>query len=275
MRFMHYAWLVLAMQAFAVTEAGRGQQSPSGIVIRDFSITDSPCGYRHDISVEKVLEPVRVVADAAKRSRGGSIATIELRNNSEKTVTAYVLNYTFTDGGKTDYYDGHGEDLLYEMALLKGSRKKARPNSTLLPGEILKQEIRGGGEHGKFEVFPCMVAFEDATSVGPPTLLTFVMQMRAEIAKEIGALIADLKLAQDSANPTLVLTNRAKQIERTNVGRMGEEPYRYLEVVAAELSTDSTALNRRVIDDHISALHAQQEVLIKQSTVGEVKYPPR
>lgn len=157
------------------------------------------------------------------------------------------------------------------MALRKGSREKARVNSTFLPGEILKQEIRGGGEHGKFEVFPCMIVFKDRTSVGPPTLLTFVMQMRAEIAKEVDALIADLKLAQDSANPRSFLTNRAKQVQSTNVGRMGEEPYGYLEAVAAELSTGSTQLDRKVINDCISGLHAQQEVLIEQSSIGKVK----
>jgi len=258
--------------AVAVTVPGQDHQLPTGIVIRDFSVTDSPCAYKHDSSVEKVLQTVRVVISTAKPSRASSVATLELRNNSVKTITAYVFNYTFTHGGKTDYYGALGEDFVYEMAMAKGSPEQTLPNSTLPPGGVVKQEIRGGRGHGQFEMYPCVVAFEDGTFIGPPSLSTFLTHMRADNAKAFGALIADLRLARDSVDPKALLTNRAKQIKRIGKGRSDEEPYRYLEIVASELSpSGNTPLDRKIITDHVSALQAQQEMLVEQSTFGKTQ----
>jgi hypothetical protein len=257
---MRHAWLILLGAALSVTAQAQDQPPLTGIVIRDFSMTDSLCKYEHDSSVEKGMQMVRVVIDSAKPSRA---ATLELRNNSAKSITAYVFNYTFTHGGKTDYYDGRGADLVYEMAIAK-SRQQALPNSTFPPGGVVEQEINGGKGHGQFEVYPCMVAFDDGTFIGPASLVKFLMKMRADSAK---ALVADLKSARDSADPKTFLTNRAQQVKRTSKGRSGEEPYRYLEIVASGLSSSgNTPLDRKTITDHVSALQAQQEMLVKQST---------
>ncbi len=255
-----------------MTVTAQDHQSPTGIVIRDFSITDSPCGYKHDSSVEKVLQTERVAINTANPSPARSVATLELRNKSAKTITAYVFNYTFSDSGKTDYYGALGEDLVYEMAMVKSSHEGTLPNSTLPPGGVVKQEIRGGRGHGQFEVYPCMIAFEDGTFIGPPSLSKFLTHMRADNAKAFGALIDDLKLARDSIDPKTFLTNRAKQIKRISTGRSGEEPYRYLEIVASELSLSRNAPpNRQIITDLVSALQTQREMLVEQSNLGKTE----
>ncbi len=269
---MRHAWLILLCAAVAATVPAQDYQSPTGIVIRDFSITDSPCGYKHDSSVEKVLQTVRVVTNTAKPSRANSVATLELRNNSGKTMTAYVFNYTLTHGGKTDYYGALGTDLVYEMAMVRGSGEQSLPNSSLPPGGVLKQEIRGSGREGQFAVFPCMVSFEDGTFIGPRSLSKFLMHMRANNAKAFGALIDDLKLARDSVDPRTFLTNRAKQIKRISKGRSDEEPYRYLEIVASGLSpSGNIPLDRKIITDHVSALQVQREMLVEQSNLGKTE----
>ena len=269
---MRHVWLILLGGAVAGTAFAQDRQSPTGIVIRDFSISDSQCGYAHDSAVEKALQTVRVLPTTVKQSRDSPVATFELRNNSAKTITAYLINYTFTHGGKTDYYGALGTDLVYEMAIVRGSGDQILPNSTFPPGGIMKQEVRGGGRHGQFAVFPCMVMFEDGAFIGPTWLSRDLMHMRADNAKAIGALIADLKLARDSVDPKTFLTNRAKQIKKISKGRSDEEPYRYLEIFASELSpSGSTILDRKVITDLVSALQRQQELLVEQSTLGKTK----
>jgi hypothetical protein len=267
----HFA-LILLGAAVGVTASAQDRQSPTGIDIRDFSISDSFCGYKHDSSVEKVLQTIRVEINTAKPPPDSPVATFELRNNSAKTITAYVINHTYTHGGKTDYYGALGTDLVYEMAMMKGSGDQTLPNATFPPGGVVKQEVRGGGRHGQFAVFPCMVLFEDGTFIGPTWLSKDLMHMRADNAKAIGALIADLKLARDSPDPETFLINRAKQIKRISEGKSGEEPYRYLEIVASGLSpSGTTPMNRKTITTHISALQTQQEMLIEQSTLCKAK----
>ena len=269
---MRFAALILLAGAVAVAASAQDHQSLTGIEIREFSISDSPCGYTHDSAVEKALQTVRVLPNTVKQSRDSPVATFELRNNSAKTITAYIINYTFTHGGKTDYYGALGTDLVYEMAMVRGSGDQILPNSTFPPGGIMKQEIRGGGRHGQFEVFPCVVAFEDGTFIGPPWLSKFLMDMRADNAKAFGALISDLKLARDSVDAKTFLINRAKQIKRISKGSSDEEPYRYLEIVASGLSpSGNTPLDRKTITGYISGLQAQQEMLVEQSTFGKTK----
>jgi hypothetical protein len=211
---------------------------------------------------------MRVVINTAKPAEDSPVATVELRNNSAKTITAYILNYTFTHCGKTDYYDGHATDLVYEMAISRGSREQALPNSNFSPGGVVKQEMYGGRRHGQFEVYPCLVAFEDGTFIGPPYLWEILTHMRADNAKGFDALIADLKLARDSADPRTFLTNRAKQIKRMSKGRSDEEPYRYLEIVASALSeSGNTPIDGKTVSEHVSALEAEQEMLVEQSTL--------
>jgi len=190
---MRRARLILLSATLPLMAQAQGQP-PTGITNRDFSITDSPCKYEHDSSVEKGMQMMRVVIDSPTRA-----ATLELRNNLAKPITAYVFNYTFTHGGKTDYYDGRGADLAYDLAIAKTSQQ-ALPNSTF-PGGVVGQEINGGRAHGQFEVYPCMVAFDDGAFIGPLSLMKFLMQMRADSAKAFGALVADLKSARDSADP--------------------------------------------------------------------------
>ncbi|SRR5713226_3975281 len=259
---MRRAWLILLSAALPLMAQTQVQPLPTGIANRDFSITDSPCKYEHDRLVEKGMQLARVVIDSAKPTR----ATLELRNNSAKSITAYVFNYTFTHGGKTDYYDGRGADLIYEMAIAKNSQQ-VLPNSSFPPGGVVEQGVKGGRGHGQFEVYPCMVAFDDGTFIGPPLLVKFLTQMRSDSAKAFSALVADLKSARDSAAPKAFLTNRARQVKRTSKGRLGEEPYRYLEIVASGLSSNgNTPLDRKTITDHVSALQGQQEMLVQQST---------
>jgi len=157
------------------------------------------------------------------------------------------------------------------MAIAKSSQQ-ALPNSTFPPGGVVEQEVNVSRGPGQFQVYPCMVAFDDRTFVGPPSVVKFLMQMRADSAKAFGALVADLKSARDSADPKIFLTNRAQEVKRTSKGRSGEEPYRYLEIVASGLSSSgNTALDRKTITDQVSALQAQQEMLIKHSTFARRK----
>src|SRR6267154_678751 len=260
---MRRAWLSALAATLPPTALAQDQQSPPGIVIRDFSVTDSPCRYKHDGAVEEALQTVRIVTNAAKSSPDGQVATVELRNKAAKTITAYVLNYTFAHNGKTDYYDGHGVDLVYEMAVSKQNPEQ----TTFLPGVVIKQEIAGQRGHGQFEVFPCMVGFEDGTFTGPHSLWEFLVQMRGENAKAFSALVADLQSAHDASDPKTFLVNRAKQVKKTSRGTSGDEPYRYLEIVASGLSlSGNTLLDRKAIADSISALQAEQEFLVKQSS---------
>jgi len=263
---MRQMWRILLGAALPVVVLAQDQQPPVGIVIREFSITDSPCGFKHDSSVEKAVQAMRVVVNTGKHTGATPSATLELRNNSVKTITAYIFNYTFTHAGKTDYYSGHGADLVYEMAFSKGGPEQTLPNSIFPPGGALTEKIYGGRGRGEFDVYPCMVAFDDGTFIGPPFLMKALMGMRADNAKAFGALVVDLKSARDSADPKTFLTNRAKQIKRITRGRSGEEPYRYLEIVASSLSpSGSTPLDKKTITAHISALKAQQETLVRQS----------
>jgi hypothetical protein len=179
-----------------------------------------------------------------------------------------VFNYTLARGGKIDYYDGHGADLIYEMAIAKSSQGQALPNSTFPPGGVIKQEIDGGRGLGQFEVYPCMVAFDDGTFLGPPFLFTFLMQMRADNAKGFGAIITDLKSARDSADPKTFLNDRVKRVRKS--GRSAEERYRYLEIVASALSpSGNTPLDKKTIVDFISGLEAEEEMLASHSTIRE------
>jgi hypothetical protein len=250
----------------------RDQQSPTGIVVRDFSVTDSPCRYKHDGAVEEAIQSVRIVTGATKPSRDGQVSLLELHNNSAKTITAYVLNYTFAHDGKTDYYDGRGADLVYEMAVSRHSGEQDVASSNFLPGVVIKQEISGPRGHGQFEVFPCMVAFEDGTFIGPRSLWEFLVQMRAENAKALNALIADLRSAHDSSDPKTFLAIRAKQLKEMSKGTSGDEPYRFLEIVASGLSASgNTLIDRRAIAKSISALEAEQEFLTRQSSFGKTE----
>jgi len=162
---MRRAWLIALAATLPPTALAQDQQSSLGIVIRDFSVTDSPCRYKHDGAVEEALQTVRIVTNAAKSSPDGQVATVELRNKAAKTITAYILNYTFAHDGKTDYYGGHGADLVYEMAVSKQNPKQ----TTFLPGVVIKQEITGQRGHGQFrfrraeQIHPCGGADVSAT----------------------------------------------------------------------------------------------------------------
>lgn len=152
---MRCAWLILFGAVLPVSVWAQNQRSfPSGIVNRDFSVTDSACGYVHDSPAEKVLQTVKIAIDTAKPSRVSPVVTLRLRNNSAKTITAYVFNYTLARGGKIDYYDGRGADLIYEMAIAKSSQGQALPNSTFPPGGVIKQEIDGGRGPGHLRCTP-------------------------------------------------------------------------------------------------------------------------
>jgi hypothetical protein len=270
---MRRVWLILlsTVVPLAVHCEDRPLQ-PGGMVMRNFTVNDAPCRYEHDSSVGKVLQIVSVVSDPAKPSRARSTAIVELRNNSAKTITAYIFNRTFIQGGKTTYYGTSGADLVYEMALAKASQEQVSPNSTFPPGGVVHEEISGGIGHGQFEVYPCMVAFEDGTFIGPRSEFELLVQMRAGSAKEFAALVADLKSAQGSSDPKTFLADRAKHIKRTSTGRLAEEPYSYLQVVASSLSASgNTPLDRKTITEHISGLQAEQEMLVQQSTFGKTK----
>ena len=256
---MRLAWLILLSVAPPLMAQTHLQPLRTGIANREFSITDSPCKYEPDRLVEKSMQLARVIINSAESAQ----ATLELRNTSAKSITAYVFNYTFAHGGKTDYYDGRGADLIYEIASAKNTQQVL---PSFPPGGVVEQDVKGGSGHGQFQVYPCMVLFDDGTFIGPPVLVKFLTQMRLDTAKGFGALVADLKSARDSADPRAFLTRRAQQVKRASNGRLGEEPYRYLEIVASSLSSNgNTSLDRKSISDHISALQAQRETLVQQS----------
>jgi hypothetical protein len=216
----------------------------------------------------KAFKPRELRTDAARSSSSGQVAVVELRNNASKAITAYVLNYTFAHDGKTDYYDGHGTDLVYEMAVSKQHPKQASFSS----GTVNKKEISGPRGRGRFEVYPCMVAFEDGTFIGPASVWDFLVRARADNAKALGALIADLRSAHDSSDAKTFLVNRARRVKNMSSGTSGEEQYRFLEIVASGLSASgNTPLDRNAIADSISALQAQQAFLIKQASFGKTK----
>jgi hypothetical protein len=51
-------------------------------------------------------------------------------------------------------------------------------------------------------------------------------------------------------------------------GRSDEEPYRYLEIVASALSeSGNTPIDGKTVSEHVSALEAEQEMLVEQSTL--------
>jgi hypothetical protein len=241
-------------------------------ITSEFSISDSPCAHRRDPAIEQVLQGV-VKVSAARPPKTGSVATLEMRNVSGKSIAAYVLTYTVVRGQKTEYSGAFGKDLADGLALVRYSRKAAPPNTTLLPGETYRAEIWSGRYPGHFEAYPCMVVFDDGTSIGPPQVLRSVTGMRQTRAKSLGNLIADLELARDSADPKATLLLRAKRstrIESSGVAnghttRTSSPGWgSHLEYVASQLSgSASSPRDRKILADHISVFRAQQEGLLE------------
>ena len=214
-----------------------------GLANSQFTINHLPCGSQHDASVESVLKTVGV-------TKTGSVATLELRNDSGKTITAYAVDYTLTRGGRTDHYGTVGEEFLYQMALARHA---------FAPGAVHKLEIAGGKVPGRYDVYPCLAAFDDGTFVGLALAARGLENMRSSSADQFGALIRDLQSALDSTDPKAVLASRIRAGKKTRAWTSG-----YLDTVAADLS-GAPALDKKVLTDHISALRAQQQMLMDQS----------
>ena len=264
---MQYAFFILVGAAIAASATAQDSDAVGGITA-EFSVGHSPCVAKHDPAVEKAFQAA-VTVEAARPPETGSVVMAELRNSSRKTITAYVLTYTVKRGGRTDYYSGLGKDFVYEMAVAQYSKKPTPPNSTLRPGEVYRTQLGRGKTSRAFEVYPCMVAFDDGTGIGPASVLTMLMRMRSDNAKLLGELIADLELARDSGDPRAALLVRAKRLKQ-NWGTVTHA--RYLEAEASQLSkAPDASLDRKRIAGDIAVLRAQKEALLEHSVASNPK----
>jgi hypothetical protein len=232
--------------------------------------------------VEKVLQVAAVKVDSAKPPETGSVVSVEMRNGSAKPITAYILTFTQTRRGKTDYFGARGKDLVYELALARSARRVDPPSTSFSPGQTYRAEIWKGRVPGRIEVYPCVAVFDDGTGIGPSEGLTAVRTDRWTYAKTLEILIAELGLARDSADPKATLLLRAKripEIRTTMVGPSGTPiriaasgPSRDLEATARELSgTRDTPDARKFLTDRIAGLRAFRETLLQQSVISRPK----
>jgi hypothetical protein len=237
-----------------------------GVLVGDFSITDSPCAYKRNPSVEKAVAVLRLTVVPSKPSKTGSDSFFELRNISQKTITAYVFSYAAVRRGRKTYYQGIGEDFLYRMALARLDNAQAPPNSTLPPGGIHRRQLWSDRSADSFEVYPCAIVFDDGTAIGPPSVLAIIAQMRSQEAKFMAMLISGLELALNSDDPRATLINRAKQMKEKNEVSSAMQGD-YLEDVARLLLTShDSAHDKTVVAGYILTLRAQQKMLSEHPT---------
>jgi hypothetical protein len=268
---MRFASLILMAAASAQFGEAQNTGSFGAGIAADFTISDAPCGFKHDPEVEKsfVVGAIRVPGTTPKQT--GSNATVELRNRSAKAITAYVLTYTITRGKHTDYYGARGTDLIEQYG-----GKESVPNRAILPDQAYQAEIWAGRPGGRIEVYPCLVVFDDRLSAGPPQVLGSVMGMRQAELKFLGQLIAALEAARDSDDPKASLTRRASRSQKAPIETWREasgvrvkalSPLAgYLQAEASQLRGGNSVEDRRVITDRISVLGAQQKRLTEQSS---------
>jgi hypothetical protein len=248
----------------------------------EFSISDSPCVSRHDPSVEKVLQVVAVRIEAAKSPETSPVVTVEMRNGSTKTITAYVLTFTVTRGGRTDHFGAMGRDLVYDLMLARHARRAAPANISFLPGQVYRAEIWRGRPPGHIEVYPCVAMFDDGSGTGPTQGLTSVQTDRLIQAKRWEVLIRELELARDSGDPRAALLRQAKRVQDiryTATGPSGNPirisasgPRLDLEATATELSENHNApAVRKFLTDRIAVLRALRETLSGLPGVSQSK----
>jgi hypothetical protein len=215
-----------------------------------FTLSHTRCASRHDPAVEKALQVV---------AAGSSV---EFRNASAKAITAYVMTYTVTRGKESYPSSATGQDFV-----------AAPPGSTLMPGQTYRAGLWGGKVRGPHEVYPCLVVFDDRTSVGPPELLTSVMRMRQSRAEFQGTMIREMEAARAADDPKGALLLRAKRSPLVTTSRgpgntrvtTNLPVLRYLEVIAAKLSgTRNSPLDQKVLADEISEHRALQQAILKQ-----------
>jgi len=275
---MRFAALIL----IAVTGASMASAQKTAdvaAITADFSLMHSPCAYRHDESLEKILQVVAVKVTAPKSDKPETTVTLELRNASSRPITAYVLTYTITRGSKTDYYGAIGKDLTNEIALERTSKKSSSSNNTFPPGQTNHMQLWRGRSPGQFNVYPCMVAFGDRTGIGPPQVFRFVMGMRQNRATFLGMLIADLEAARGYDDPKSALIARAKRTrnrrvetsqraDRSQVVTNAPSLAPFLGHEASQLiGRRDVARDRQTLTDDVSILRAQHSVLLEHSTI--------
>jgi hypothetical protein len=247
-------------------------------VAEELSINHSPCAYEHDPAVEKVLQVVGFKVKPVKPPKNSPVTYVELRNNSSKMITAFVL--TDSVGGRV-WVEGsfaRGIDLVWELALVRYSKKPAPSNTILPPGGIYEFEV-GPIERRHVEVYPCTVVFDDRTGVGPPGEVSSLLQMRATSAESMGAVVAELESARHADDPKIWLMLRAKQLASQGVvvaqpntspvrtRSRGTGPSRHLEWLAAELAGGrNNPRDQKLLADYISVYSAQRDALLAQST---------
>jgi hypothetical protein len=211
-----------------------------------FTLSHTRCASRHDPAVEKALQVV---------AAGSSV---EFRNASAKAITAYVMTYTVTRGKESYPSSATGQDFV-----------AAPPNSTLMPG----QTYWGGKVRGPSEVYPCLVAFDDRTGVGPPELLASLMRMRQSRAEFLGTMIREMEAARAADDPKAALMLRAKRSPLVTTSRgagntritTNAPVRRYLEVIAETLSgTRNSPLDQKLLAEQISEHRALQQAILKQ-----------
>jgi hypothetical protein len=278
---MRGVWLIVVCATAVCSSRSQDLDSLAVSIPSDFEISDSPCTFRHDPSVEKVLQVAAVKVDSAKPPGTDSVVFVEMRNASARSITAYILTFSQTRGGKTNYFGARGKDLVYELALAQSARRAAPSGSSFSPGERYRLEIWRGRVPGQIEVYPCVAVFDDGTGIGPSEGLRSVQTDRWVYAKTLETLITELGLARDSADPKSTLLLRAKRIpqvramvgpngNRIRIGGLG--PSRDLETTAKELpETRDTRAIRKFLTGRIAALRAFREAFLQQSVLSRPK----
>jgi hypothetical protein len=274
---------LMVISAVVILSARSQDMDPLAVITpSEFSMSDSPCVARHDPSVEKVLQVVAIRMEGAKSPETGSVVTVEMRNASAKTITAYLLTFTVTRGGRTEHFGALGKDLVYDLALTRHARRAAPASTSFLPGQVYRAEIWRGRPPGHFEVYPCVAVFDDGTGIGLSQGITSVQTGRLTQAKRWDVLIRELELARDSGDPGATLLLRAKRVQDirfTATGPSGSPirisasgPRVDLEATATELSGNHDApAAKKFLADRIAVLRALRETLSELSGISHSK----
>ena len=270
---------LLLLTACLPTLAAQGTDPGQGI-LTEFSYFHSNCGYSHDPVVEKALHAaIRIEPPRAPKKT--SVAILEMRNDSSKTVTAYLLTSARTRGAKTDRYDAEGVDFVQDMALrMRYTPKSDLSSLAILPSGTFRKELWSGRFPGRFEVYPCLVVFEDGTYLGPRELMRRVVGDRQSRARTLGRLIAELEAARGAGDPKATLTRRAEhfarleesgpQMEEVTEGT-GVRIISSVDPIAPDLKeaashlSGAAAADRAALANDISTFRTQQEFLVARS----------
>ena len=132
---------MLFLAALLPTFAGQGSDPGRQNIEMQFSLSHSDCGYSHDPVLEKALH-VAIRTDPPQPPKKTSV--LELRNDSAKTITAYVLTSTRMRNGSTDRFGAEGVHSVQEVALrMQYTRGPDLSSRAILhpPERVLERQI--------------------------------------------------------------------------------------------------------------------------------------